>query len=126
MLNVVVVVFFKTLHIWQCARFCFLKISVMMFYKEIDYNEITTIKKPFDIHPSLTRYFLAIKNYVLNTTMFLLVLVYNSCFTTPYSHPFEHHDWVFHKNNNRKSPLYFIKSYVNSYGNLHFRKSMLL
>lgn len=32
----------------------------------------------------------------------ILVLVYYSCFTTPYSQPSEHHERVFNKNNNRK------------------------
>lgn len=93
--------------------FCFLKTTVMLFYKEIDYNEISAIKKlsPFHIHPSLTRYFLALKKLSFKHNNVLLVLVTNSCFTTSYPQPSEHHDRVFHKNNNRKSPLYFIKSY---------------
>lgn len=42
--------------------FCFRKTTVMLFSKEIDYNEISVIKNLslFHIHPSLTRYFLAI------------------------------------------------------------------
>lgn len=104
--------FFKTLHIWLWVIFfCFLKTTVMLFYKEIDYNEISAIKKlsPFHIHPSLTRYFLAIKKLCFKHNNVLLVLIYNSCFTTPYPKPSEHHERVFHKNNNRKSPLYFYK-----------------
>lgn len=91
--------------------FCFLKTTVMLFYKEIDYNEISAIKKlsPFHIHPSLTRYFLAIKKLCFKHNNVLLVLVYNSCFTTPYQQPSEHHERGLHKNNNRKSPLHFIK-----------------
>lgn len=104
--------------------FCFLKTTVMLFYKEIDYNEISAIKKlsPFHIHPSLTRYFLALKKLSFKHNNVLLVLVTNSCFTTSYPQPSEHHERVFHKNNNRKSHLYFIKSYVNSYGKITLLK----
>lgn len=108
--------------------FCFFKTTVMLLYKEIDYNEISAIKKlsPFHIHPSLTCYFLVIKKLCFKHNNVLLVLVYNSCFTTPYPQPSEHHERVFHKNNNRKSPLYFIKSYFKFVRKIHFRRSILL
>lgn len=84
--------------------FCFLKTTVMLFNKEIDYNAISAIKKlfsPFHIHPSLTRYFLALKKLSFKHNNVLLVLLTNTCFTTSYPQPSEHHERVFHKNNNR-------------------------
>lgn len=52
--------------------FCFLKTTVMLFYKEIEYKEISATRKlsPSNIHNSLTRPFLDVKNLCLKHRCF--------------------------------------------------------
>lgn len=105
MLNVVVVVFFLT--------FAYLTMCQILFSQDFSNDALegnrlqrnNGYKKACRYPPQFNPLLFGYRKLCFKQNDVLLVLVYNSCFTTPYPQPSEHHEWVFHKNN-RKSPLY--------------------